>query len=147
MLKKRQNLSELEHRVCDRIDDVARALKATLLDKLEATKKFRLYDTRFESLMEMSVMILSQSQGDLGLIISKIAKGAKKLRNPSMLVSHIKTQKKLLMMEKEVFQNQLDEELHGSPEVFDSRLLSPTMTGTRNNRRHQSSSRTRISEM
>lgn len=129
-------MAELEHRVCDRIDDVARALKATLVDKLEATKKFRMYDCRVESLMEMTVMILGQSQGDLGLIVSKIAKNAKKLKNPSMLVSHIKTQKKLLMMEKEIFQNQMDEELHGSPEVFDSRLLTPTMTGTRNNRRH-----------
>ena len=29
MLKKKQNLAELEHRVCDRIDDVSRALMRT----------------------------------------------------------------------------------------------------------------------
>ena len=81
----------MEHRLCDRIDDVARLLKATLLDKYEAVKKFRLFETRFTSLQEMLVMVMSTSQEDLKLIVSKIAKGAKKLRNPNMLLSHIKT--------------------------------------------------------
>ena len=45
-LMKKQNLSELEHRVTDRIEDVARVLKSTMSDKNEVAKKFRLFENR-----------------------------------------------------------------------------------------------------
>ena len=46
MLKKKQNLAELEHRLSDKIDDVAVAMTKTLADKFDTGKKFRLMENR-----------------------------------------------------------------------------------------------------
>ena len=51
MLKKKQNLTELEHRVCDRIDDVAKAMVTSLADKFDTTRRFRMCEGRIESLL------------------------------------------------------------------------------------------------
>ena len=57
MLKKRQNLSDLEHRLCDRIDDVCRVLSRTMAEKFDMNKRFRVVENRIQSLLELSVLI------------------------------------------------------------------------------------------
>ena len=46
----------MEHRLCDRIDDVVRVLKATCAEKTELTRKWRILDHRLESTLELIVM-------------------------------------------------------------------------------------------
>lgn len=55
-LKKKQNLAELDARLCDRIDDVIRVLKATCADKNDVTRKWRILEGRLESTLEIIVM-------------------------------------------------------------------------------------------
>ena len=60
MLKKKQNLAELEARVRDRIDDVIRVLKAQCAEKNEVTKKWRILEGRLESTLEIILMQLME---------------------------------------------------------------------------------------
>ena len=62
MLKKKQNLSELEHRVCEKIDDVARAMTKTMSDKFDTNKKFRLMEHRSQCLLELFLLCHFQLQ-------------------------------------------------------------------------------------
>ena len=59
MLKKKQDLTRLEHRVCDRMDDLFKAIVATHADKFETIKNFRLLESRIENLLSLFVMQLS----------------------------------------------------------------------------------------
>lgn len=91
-LKKKQNLAELEHRVCDKIDEVARALTRTMSDKFDTSKRFRLIENRVQSLMEIMVMSSTpESEPQLRKIFASLIKGSKKMKNPSVLLLHIKT--------------------------------------------------------
>ena len=91
MLKKKQNLAELEHRLRDRIDDVIRILKATSADKNEVTRKNRLFEHRLESTLEIIVMMLCEEPEEMKAAVSNIVKGSKKLKNSNLLVSHLKS--------------------------------------------------------
>jgi len=95
MLKKKQNLPELEHRVNDRIDSVVRVLKASFCEKSELVRKFRILDNRIESLLEIVVMQLVGDPQEMREVVLRI-KGSKKLKHPSMLVAYMKSQQKLL---------------------------------------------------
>ena len=44
-LKKKQNLAMLEARICDRMDNLSKALLKGFVDKHEVNKKFRLVDS------------------------------------------------------------------------------------------------------
>ena len=93
MLKKKQNLSELEHRVCDRIDEVARAMTRTMAEKFDTSKRFRLVENRLHCLMEILVMSSSSETEDkLKKIFNGLIKGSKKLKNPSALLLHTRAQ-------------------------------------------------------
>ena len=93
MLKKKQNLAELEHRVCDKIDEVARAMTRTLAEKFETSKRFRLVENRLQCLMEIIVMVSTpESEAHIRKIFATLIKGSKKLKNPSVLLLHIKSQ-------------------------------------------------------
>ena len=85
-------MSDLEHRVCDRIDEVARALTNTHAEKFETSRRFRLVENRLHSLMEILVIVASpQTEENLKKIFSGLVKGSKKLKNPGVLLLHIKT--------------------------------------------------------
>ena len=91
-LKKKQNLAELEHRVCDKIDEVARALTRIMADKFDTSKRFRMIENRVQSLMEIMVMSSTpESEPQLRKIFASLIKGSKKMKNPSVLPLHIKT--------------------------------------------------------
>ena len=64
-LKKKNNLSDLEHRIFDRIDDVVRALKAQCAEKNEVTKKCRLIENRLESTLDIIIMQLREDPNSL----------------------------------------------------------------------------------
>ena len=91
MLKKKQNLNDLEQRLCDRIDDVIRVLKATCADKNETTRKWRLIENRLESTLEIIVMQIFEDPEEIRSVVTGIVKNSKKLKNPNVLVSHIKS--------------------------------------------------------
>ena len=96
ILKKKQNLAELEHRLIDRMDDVVKALKATLADKNELTRKWRILDNRLENTLDIIVMQLSMGEDELRGIVSVIAKNSKKLKHANLLLTHLKKQMKLV---------------------------------------------------
>ena len=89
ILKKKQNLPEMEHRLCDRIDDVVRVLKATCAEKHELTRKWRILEHRLESTLEIILMLMGSESDELRQIVQGIAKNSKKLKNPNMLLTHI----------------------------------------------------------
>ena len=78
MLKKKQNLNDLEQRLCDRIDDVIRVLKATCADKNETTRKWRLIENRLESTLEIIVMQLFEDPEEIRSVVTGIVKNSKK---------------------------------------------------------------------
>lgn len=84
-------MAELEHRVYDRIDDVVRGLKATAADKNDVIKKWRLHENRMESTLEIIVMLLCEDPDEVRMIVAGIVKNSKKLKNPNLLISHIKS--------------------------------------------------------
>ena len=43
-LKKMNNLALLEHKLCDRMDDVVKAMTRTMADRFETAKKFRILE-------------------------------------------------------------------------------------------------------
>ena len=95
MLKKRQNLAELEHRLCERIDDVARLLTRNHAEKFEVNKKFRLIEKRIESLLEIFVLQVGENEQNVRQIINSIVKNSQKLKNPNSLLTHIRSHQNL----------------------------------------------------
>ena len=92
-------MAELEHRVCDKIDEVARALTRTLAEKFETSKRFRMVENRVHCLMEIIVMVSTpETEAHLRKIFASLIKGSKKLKSPNVLLQHIKSQ--IAMMKK-----------------------------------------------
>lgn len=90
-LKKKQNLAEMEHRLCQRIDDVIKVLKATCADKNDMTKKWRILEGRLESTLEIIVMQLVEEPELLRGFVLSVVKGSKKLKNANFLLTHLKS--------------------------------------------------------
>ena len=85
-------MAELEHRLCDKIDEVARVLTNTLAEKFETSRRFRLVENRLQCLLEIVIMIATpESEPKTKKVFAGLVKGSKKLKNPSVLLLHIKT--------------------------------------------------------
>lgn len=141
MLKKKQNLSELEHRVCQKIEDVAIAMTKTMSDKFDTNKKFRLMEYRQQCLLELLLMSVGvESANNFRGLIDQLAKGSKKLQNPNLLLTHIKAQLKLKkqLEQKDGYESTEDDPqfFHASP-LRDEKNRSPVIVHrpmSRNNR-------------
>ena len=64
-----------------------------MAEKFDTSKRFRLVENRLHCLMEILVMSSSSETEDkLKKIFNGLIKGSKKLKNPSVLLLHIRAQ-------------------------------------------------------
>ena len=93
-LKKMNNLGLLEHKLCDRMDDVVKAMTRTMADRFETAKKFRILENQLKNVFELSLISLRDNDENYEIkqMLNNITKNSKKLSNPNALMLHIKAQ-------------------------------------------------------
>ena len=92
-MKKKKNLAELENRLIDKLEDKAKVLTNQLAGMFETSKKFRLVENRMQCLMEIIVMVSTPAtESNIKKIFANLVKDSKKLKNPSVLLLHLKSQ-------------------------------------------------------
>ena len=57
-LKKVNSLTLLEHKLCDRMDDLVKAMSRTMADRFETAKKFRRFESQLKNVFELTLISL-----------------------------------------------------------------------------------------
>ena len=88
------NLALLEHKLCDRMDDVVKAMTRTMADKFDTAKKFRIMENQLKSLFELTLVALRDTDENFEIKqqLNNITKSSKKLQTPNGLMLHLKAQ-------------------------------------------------------
>ena len=91
-LKKVNSLALLEHKLCDRMDDVTKAMSRTMADRFETAKKFRRLESQLKNVFELTLISLRDSDDsyEIKQELNSMTKGAKQLQNPNSLMLHLK---------------------------------------------------------
>ena len=91
-LKKVNSLALLEHKLCDRMDDITKAMSRTMADRFETAKKFRRVESQLKNVFELTLISLRDSDDsyEIKQELNSMAKGAKQLQNPNSLMLHLK---------------------------------------------------------
>ena len=80
-LKKMNNLGLLEHKLCDRMDDVVKAMTRTMADRFDTAKKFRILENQLKNVFELSLISLRDNDENYEIkqMLNNITKNSKKL--------------------------------------------------------------------
>ena len=80
-LKKMNNLALLEHKLCDRMDDVVKAMTRTMADRFETAKKFRIMENQLKNVFELTLIALRDTDENFEIkqTLNNITKSSKKL--------------------------------------------------------------------
>ena len=73
VLKKKQNLALLEHKLTERIDDSIKACIRTMADRFGTSKKFRLVEHQVKQMFELVLMLMQDDHDELKVVLSGIA--------------------------------------------------------------------------
>ena len=89
-LKKKQNLAMLEARICDRMDNLSKALLKGFVDKHEVNKKFRLVDSNQKNLLQILVQCIQGDTEELNILLKGMRGNSRKLQSATALMNHLK---------------------------------------------------------
>ena len=87
-LQKKNNLPLLEHKLCERMDDLVKAMCRTLADKFETNKRFRLSEQQMKQMFELIVMLMQDEYNEIRIMLKDISKNT--MRNPATFLAHVK---------------------------------------------------------